>query len=95
MSDPVSRLVIEPGWKVVAADGTEVGRVAEVVGDTGVDIFNGLSISTGLLGGAQYVPAEVVSTILEGEVHLRLSPENVKELDSYDAPPPSEEILPP
>jgi hypothetical protein len=93
--DPVSWLVIEPGWKVVAADGTEVGQVEEVVGDSGVDIFNGLSISTGLLSGSQYVPAEVVGTILEGEVHLQLSAEDVKGLDKYDRPPPSEEILPP
>ena len=49
MSDPVSWLVIEPGWKVLDANGDEVGRVEEVIGDSGVDIFNGLSISKGLL----------------------------------------------
>ena len=50
MSDqPVSWLVIEPGWTVVAADGTEVGRVEELVGDSGIDIFNGLAVSTGWL----------------------------------------------
>ena len=94
-NDPVSWLMIEPGWKVVDAGGDDVGRVEEVVGDTGVDIFNGLSISTGLLGGSLYVPAEVVSTIVEGAVHLQLSAADVKRLDKYDRPPQSEEILPP
>ena len=94
-NDPVSWLMIEPGWKVVDAGGADGGRVEEVVGDSGVDIFNGLSISTGLLSGSLYVPAEVVSTIVEGAVHLQLSAEDVKRLDKYDRPPPSEEILPP
>ena len=31
MGDPASWLVIEKGWKVVAADGTEVGTVAETL----------------------------------------------------------------
>ena len=33
MSDPVSWLLVEPGWKVVASEGSEVGKVDEVVGD--------------------------------------------------------------
>ena len=33
MADPVSWLMIEPGWRVEAADGEEVGRVLEVTGD--------------------------------------------------------------
>ena len=93
--DPVSWLMIEPGWKVEAADGSDVGRVEEVVGDSGVDIFNGLSISTGLLTGARYVPSEAVTLITEGRVQLRLSPDEVKQLGAYDEPPPSEEILAP
>jgi hypothetical protein len=93
--DPVSWLMIEAGWKVTDAGGAEVGRVEEVVGDTGVDIFNGLTISTGLLADARYVPAEVVASITQGRVQLRLSRDDVKRLRSYDRPPPSEEILPP
>jgi hypothetical protein len=33
VSDPVSWLVIEPGWEVVDANGEHLGRVEEVVGD--------------------------------------------------------------
>ena len=50
MADPVSWLLIEPGWKVRAADGSEVGEVDEVVGDSNVDIFDGLAIATSRLG---------------------------------------------
>lgn len=92
MADPVSWLVVEPGWKVVAADGEELGRVEEIVGDTGEDIFNGLAVSTGLLGKPKYVPAERVTGIVEGEVRLDLPADAVEHLDDHDPQPPSEEF---
>jgi len=55
--DPVSWFVVEKGWKVVGADGADVGTVDEVLGDSGTGIFNGLSVSTGLLSRPRYVPA--------------------------------------
>ena len=95
MSDPVSWLLVEPGWKVVASDGSEVGKVDEVVGDTGQDIFSGLSVSQGLLRKRRYVPAELVREIVEGEIRLDVDAARVDRLDTYEAPPPSAEILPP
>jgi hypothetical protein len=92
---PVSWLMIEPGWTVVDRDGDQVGRVEEIVGDTGVDIFNGLAISTGLLSGPRYVPSERVALITDGSVRLDLSRKDVDQLAKYDRPPPSEEILAP
>ncbi len=93
--DPVSWLMIEPGWKVKAANGKDVGKVIEVVGDSEDDIFNGLSISIGLFSKARYVPAERVSAIVEGEVHLDLPSDDVRRLDQFQHPPASEHILPP
>ena len=93
--DPVSWLMIEPGWKVKAVDGKDVGKVIEVVGDTEDDIFNGLSISIGLFSKARYVPAERVSAIVEGEVQLDIPPDAVGRLDEFQRPPASEQILPP
>ena len=92
MADPISWLMIEPGWKVVAADGTEVGTIEEVVGDTGSDIFNGLAVSTGLLTRPKYVPAERVSEITEGEVRVDLPAEHIEHLDEHEPQPPSEEF---
>lgn len=83
--------MIEPGWKVVAADGTEVGKVEELVGDTGKDIFNGLSVSTGFLGKPKYVPAERVREITDGRVELDLPAEAIGDLDDHDQQPPSAE----
>ena len=48
--DPVSWMVIEQGWSVVDADGDDVGRIDEVLGDQDADIFNGLQVLTGVLG---------------------------------------------
>jgi hypothetical protein len=88
MADPVSWLVIERGWRVVRPDGDEIGQVEEVVGDSGVDIFNGLSVRHSALTRARYVPAERVQAIYEGVVALDV--DDLKELDEYGEPPVSE-----
>jgi hypothetical protein len=93
-SDPASWLVVERGWKVVAADGSEVGRVHEIVGDTGKDIFDGLTVSSGVLGRPRYVPAERVRSITEGRVELDLAPGEAERLPAYEEPAPSERIVP-
>ena len=92
MADPVSWLMIEAGWKVLAADGSEVGKVDEVTGDSNADIFDGLAIATSALGKPRYVPSEQVAEIVEGSVRLKLSPEQVKQLDEYLEPATSAEI---
>lgn len=92
MADPVSWLVIEPGWEVVDSSGKPVGKVNETVGDAGDDIFNGLAVSPGLLRPARYVPAEVVGAIEEGRVHLTISEREFDELEHHEEPPPSEQF---
>ena len=93
--DPVSWLMIEPGWKVKASDGKDAGKVIELVGDSEDDIFNGLAISVGFFAKARYVPAERVTSIVEGEVHLDVSGSDIRRLDEFERPPASEKILPP
>ncbi len=90
--DQVSWLVVEPGWKVLAADGDELGRVHELVGDTGKDIFNGLAVSTGLLKALRYVPAERVRRITEGRVELDVSSADFERLEEHGEAPESREI---
>jgi hypothetical protein len=94
VADPVSWFLIEPGWKVFAADGSEVGTVKEVVGDSNADIFDGLAVSTSALGKRRYVPAEQVAEITEDGVRLALTPEKVDGLDEYQEPPESAIIEP-
>jgi hypothetical protein len=92
MADPVSWFLIERGWAVVGRDGAELGTVAETVGDAGKDIFNGLTVSSGLLRRPKYVPSELVTRITEGRVELDLDQDGFDGLGDYDEPPPSEEV---
>ncbi len=94
MADPVSWFLIEPGWRVVAADGSEIGKVDEVAGDSNQDIFNGLAVATSALGKPRYVPAEQVAEITEGTVRLSLTREQVERLGEYLEPATSAQIEP-
>jgi len=94
VSDPVSWFVIEPGWEVVDREGNPVGTVDETIGDSTDDIFNGLAVTSGVLGKARYVPAEQVAEITEGRVRLKLGGAEVESLGEYEEPPTTAEILP-
>ena len=86
MPDPVSWFVVERGWEVVGSDGSKLGTVEEVLGDPELDVFDGLSVATGLLGKPRYVPSELVQEIAEGSVHLSIGRDEAERLDEYDAP---------
>ena len=92
--DPVSWLVIEPGWEVAGSDGAEIGKVDEVVGDDTDDIFNGLAIVSGLRGKVRYVPSELVGEIVEGRVQLKIPAASADTLEEYEKPPASIQIVP-
>jgi hypothetical protein len=94
MADPVSWFVIERGWDVLDREGERVGEVEETVGDSSHDVFDGLSIATGLAGRPRYVPSEQVGVIEEGRVHLKLSRAEVARLAEYEEPPTSAQIEP-
>ena len=91
MAEPVSWFLIENHWTVVGSDGEELGKVEEVLGDTSHDIFSGLTVGTGLLHRPRYVPAELVSEIVEGRVTLSIGKEEFKRLEAYVEPASSEE----
>jgi hypothetical protein len=91
---PVSWFLIERGWKVVAADGSEIGTVDETVGDSAHDIFDGLTVRTRMLEKPRYVPAEQIGTITEGRVELMLSADEARSLRPYEQPAAVEEIVP-
>jgi hypothetical protein len=92
MAEPVSWFLVEKHWKVVGADGEEIGKVEEAVGDSNADIFSGLTVGTGLLHKARFVPAELVSEIVEGEVRLSIGKDEFEKLDEYEEPPPTKQI---
>ncbi len=94
MSNSVSWLVIRPGWKVLSADGSEIGEVDEVVGDDTTDIFDGLSIAESALGQPRYAGAEQIAEIEQGVVRLSLNREQAGQLPQYRQPATSVEIEP-
>jgi hypothetical protein len=94
MSDPVSWLLIEPGWKVVGPDGEEIGRVEEVIGDSSHDIWDGLAVATGILARPRYLPAEQVAEITEGQIRLALDKQAVEQLGEWQEPPTTAEVEP-
>ena len=94
MPDPVAWKLIEPGWRIVDAQGEELGRVREVTGDADADIFDGLAIDEGILSKERYVAAEHVGEIREGEVHLTLSRHEIESLERFTEPAPEEQVLP-
>ena len=95
MPDPVSWYLIEQGWEVVGSDGKAIGKVEETVGDSTHDIFDGLTVGTGLLSRPRYVAAELVGRIVEGRVTLTIDQGAFERLDHYQEPPPTEEVEPP
>jgi hypothetical protein len=94
MADPVSWFMIEPGWRVEAADGQEIGRVLEVTGDSGADIFDGLAIAASMFEQPRYVPSEEVGEIVDGLVRLKLDRAAIERLAEFKEPPVEEEIEP-
>ncbi len=94
MTDPVSWLLIRPGWKVVTADGAELGAVDEVVGDENSDIFDGLAVATSAFAKPRYVPAERVTEITDGVVRLSAGTGDADTFGEYLEPASSEQIEP-
>ena len=87
MADPIAWLVLEPGHPAVTADGKELGKVKEVLGDSVAGIFDGLIVGQGLLGvEEQYVPAEFVESIDTEAVHLTIDAAESKKLKQFKPP---------
>jgi hypothetical protein len=92
LADPVSWFVVERGWKVVDREGDEIGKVDEITGDENADIFDGLSVSSGIFSQPRYVPAEQVHGITEGCITLSLSRDEVERLAEAEDTPASLQV---
>jgi len=63
---PIAWMALENGTPVVAADGEEVGKVADVVADESKDIFSGVVFRQGLLDAKKFVHVRSSSDLFGG-----------------------------
>jgi hypothetical protein len=60
--------------------------VDEVLGDGTADIFDGLTVATGIIGKPKYVPSELVASIDTDAVRLTIDKDDVERLEEYTPP---------
>ncbi len=79
-------MTLESGTRISASDGTELGRVHEVIADRQKDIFSGITLRDGLLGGDSFIPAELIGAITGDEVQLTVTGDEAKDkIQPYEA----------
>jgi hypothetical protein len=81
--DPVAWIAIGEGALVVAADGSEVGKVKEVAGDKEADIFDGLVIKHSRFDADRYVASERVKGIWPDRIETDLTAAEAESLPPY------------
>src|SRR5207237_5860370 len=69
----VAWIAIDEGAIVLAADGSEIGKVKEVAGDEEHDIFDGLVVSHSRLDADRYIASERVTGIWPDKVATSLT----------------------
>lgn len=80
-----SYLLIEPGMTVRGTDG-DLGKVAEVVADAGIDVFRGIVLAHGFLAGKQgFIDGELVQSVEQNVVYVSLT-----KTDADNLPAPRE-----
>lgn len=76
-------MLIEPGMTVRGTDG-DLGKVAEVVADAGLDVFRGIVLAHGFLAGKHgFIAGELVTSVEQSVVTVRLTK---TEADNLPAP---------
>jgi uncharacterized protein YrrD len=87
---PVSYLTLEEGVPAYASDGRKVGKVAHVLADPDVDMFEGIVIESGVLPPShRFVDADQIAEIHERGVLLAVDSELAETLPRPSANPPA------
>ncbi len=81
---PIAWLALQEGTPVLASDGSEVGRVTAVVADEQKDIFSGIVLRSGIFEADRLVPADLVGSITDEAVRLRIDAGAAHELETYE-----------
>jgi PRC-barrel domain len=83
----VSWKVIDSGAEVVSSDGEKTANVSRVVGDPDADVFTGLAVTVGILGGERFIPSEHVQEIRPDHIQVDLSKAAMESLPEYEDAP--------
>ena len=78
---------VQQGWRVIASDGTDIGKVEQGVGDRDADVFEGFEIDLGLTGPDRFVSYEHVVGVSQGRIVLDLTPDQANELPEHTEVP--------
>ena len=85
---PVSYMTVDDGAPVFASDGSEIGKVAHVLADPNVDVFDGIVVSCGgVPPDHRFVDADQVAEIRERGVVLAIDSELAGALPKPSANP--------
>ncbi|MGB2952041.1 MAG: hypothetical protein WBB74_01465 [Gaiellaceae bacterium] len=82
----VAWTAVEADAALVTTDGSEIGRVREIVGDKEADIFDGLVVKTSSHGPDRYVPSERVRRMWPHRVEVELTAAEAEALSEYKEP---------
>ena len=95
LGPPVSYLTLEDGTTIYSSDGAKVGKVAHVLADPDVDVFDGIVLDTSVLpGGHRFVDATQVAELHERGVVLTIDSAAAERLPEPSASPGEIEIGP-
>jgi hypothetical protein len=83
-TDPIGWRAIVYGTPILAADGTRVGTVREVLGSDGEDIFHGIRVSLAHGNRDVMVRADDITTITTASIGTDLSTADIGALVTYD-----------
>ena len=75
----ISWMTLEKGVRITTSDGSELGRVGEVVADRQKDIFSGVTFREGMLGEERFIPADLIDQMTAEEVTLTVSADEAQE----------------
>ena len=83
----IAWLVIPENSPVVDKNGDELGTVHAALGDDEKNIFHGIALNQKGIGGLVELPAARVTQITTEAVYTDLDPDEVSELEKFEAEP--------
>jgi uncharacterized protein YrrD len=82
---PIAWTALRRGHPVRAADGQQIGKIAQVIADEQKDIFSGITFRSRPLETERFAPAAVIRSITSESVELAIASSEASSLDAYES----------